>query len=148
MCNERNMSNIIFILLCISFICTRPAFCWLVFLFSTEEEGVRIVAVTRCWLDGPVLNPGRGELFRTHPDWPEAHPLPHMKVTAFFLPGLMRLELNSDHPPLYTASLLCLSEMQWDRFVLPLSHCVINQTNTRAGEFAAPARRTLSLTWL
>ena len=60
----------------------------------------------------------------------------------------MRLELDSDHPPLSKASLLCLREMQWDSFVLPLSHCVVSQTNIGAGEFAAPARRTLNLTWL
>ena len=83
-------------------------------LFYTEEEGVRNVVVTRCvrnvvvtpcvrnvvvihcvrnvvvthcGLDGPGLNPGRGEVFQTQPNRPETHPLPHMKGTGFLCRG-------------------------------------------------------------
>ena len=53
-------------------------FCFLL----KEGGGVRNVVVTRCGLDGPGLNPGRGDVFRTHSDRPEAHPLHHMKGTG------------------------------------------------------------------
>jgi len=43
-------------------------------------------------------NPGRGEIFHTHPDWPGAHPASYTMGTGSF-PGVKWPGCGIDHPP-------------------------------------------------